>query len=237
MPSGGAQFGHLHQLHQQLKEIQDQLARGPRQIKARQNRIRDVEQELTSKEQELKETRAAADRKNLDLKSKEVHLNDLQGKLNAATSNREYDIIRGQMDADRAAKAVLEDEILEWFDRVDAIQVEIGELKDKIKTAEADARKFADDFESKASGLQDQERKFQSEIAQAEKLLPPEIVDKYRRLVEAYGADALASAENGVCNNCFVAITAQAKVLLNSGKTLFCSSCGRLLYHAGTNEH
>lgn len=232
MPSAGAQFSHLHQLHLQLKEVQDHLARGPRQIKARQQRITEAEQALVQKENEFKEARAAADRKNLDLKSKEVHLGDLQGKLNAATSNREYDIIRGQMAADKAAKAVLEDEILEWYDRVDAIQSAIAELRGKIKEAEAEARKFAEEFEQKAGGLRERERELQGKVAEAEKSLPVEIMDKYRRLVEAYGADALSSAENGVCNNCFVALTAQNRVLLNSGKTLFCSSCGRLLYHS-----
>lgn len=232
MPSAGAQFSQLHQLLLQLKEVQNQLAHGPRQIKARQRRVSESQEELSRKEAELKEARATADRKNLDLKSKELHLGDLQAKLNAATSNREYNIIRGQMDADRAAKAVLEDEILEALDRVDTIQGQIEQIHEQIQHHEAETRKFAEEFERKAGTLQDREAELKQQITEAEKHLPGEIMEKYRRLVEAHGADALSPADGGVCNNCFVALTAQSKVLLNSGKTLFCFSCGRLLYQS-----
>jgi predicted nucleic acid-binding Zn-ribbon protein len=40
----------------------------------------------------------------------------------------------------------------------------------------------------------------------------------------------MASVANGVCNQCYVSITSQNKVLINGGKVLFCSSCGRMLY-------
>jgi len=216
----------------QLKEVQDVLARGPKQIRQRQARTTEAEQRLAAKEAEYKECRATVDRKNLDLKSKESHLNDLQGKLNQAASNREYDIIRGQMEADRAAKAVLEDEILEWLDRVDACQREVGECKTAIQTANDEVRRFASEFELKSADYHAEEQRLNAEITQAESIIPPEVKQEYRRLIASYGADGLASCKNGVCNQCFVNLTQQNKVLLNSGKTLFCSVCGRLLYPA-----
>jgi len=230
MASAGAQYGHLHQLLMQLKEVQDQLARGPRQIQARQARTVEAEKHLVLKETELKEARATVDRKNLDLRSKEAHLADLQGKLNQAASNREFDIIRGQMDADRAAKAVLEDEILEWLDRVDAHQQEVAEARKKIQEATEEVRRFATDFEQKADEFRSQEQRLQTEIAEAEKIIPPEIKPQYRRLIDTYGAEGMASSQNGVCNQCYVNLTSQNKVQLNSGTLLFCSVCGRLLY-------
>ncbi|SFI16777.1 zinc ribbon domain-containing protein [Planctomicrobium piriforme] len=237
MASVAAQFNHLHSLLVQLKEAQDHLIKGPRQIKARQARVTEAEQQLAVKEQEWKDARATVDRKNLDLRSKESHLNDLQGKLNTASSNREYDIIRGQTGADQAAKAVLEDEILEWLDRVDVLQREVAECKLLIKQVQDDAHKFANDFETKASGLMQQEEELKKQIAEAEKIIPKDFYAQYRRLVEAYGAEGLASSENGMCNQCYVGITPQNRVLLNSGKLLFCSVCGRLLYPFDREAH
>lgn len=232
MPSIGAEFRALHDLTIQLKEVQDQLSRGPRQIKARQTRIGEAEGALAEREQELKEARTATDRKNLDLKSKEAHLGDLQGKLNTASSNREYDIIRGQIEADRAAKAVLEDEILEWLDRVDARQKDVAAAKAKIQDLQKEARDFATDFENRAAVLHQQESALKAQVAEAEKALPQEILPQYRRLADAHGADAMASAKGGVCNFCFVSLTAQSRVMLGTGKLLICHSCGRLLYPA-----
>ena len=232
MPPSAADYRRLHELHLQLKTTQDALAKGPRQIKARQTRIEDAKQVLVDKEGELKEVRALVDRKNLDLKSKETHLGDLQAKLNAASSNREYDIITGQIEADQAAKAVLEDEVLEALDRVDAALAEIEESKSEIAQLEDETRQFATDFENKATGLQEQEQKLRGQIKEAETVVPSEIREQYQRLVDAYGPKALASTSGGACNNCFVQLTPQSKVHLNSGKVLFCGSCGRLLYQA-----
>lgn len=230
MASIGAQFSHLHQLLLQLKEVQDQLARGPKQIKQRQTRQTAAEEALVAKEAELKETRATIDRKNLDLRTKEAHLLDMQTKLNQASSNREFDIIRGQLEADKAAKAVLEDEILEWLDRADALQREVAACQEAIQEAANEVRRFANEFETKSVTLRSQESHLKSAIEAAEGFISTEVRPQYRRVVDAYGADGLASSKGGVCNQCFVALTAQNRVALNSGKPLFCPTCGRLIY-------
>lgn len=230
MASVGEEYRRLHELHQQLKEVQDQLARGPRQIKARKARVAEAELALTEREKEFKEARASSDKKNLELRSKESHLNDLQAKLNQAASNREFDILRGQMDADRAAKAVLEDEILEWLDRADARQADIAEAKKQVQDVSRDTQVFADEFEKQSVQLRSQESELQGKIAVAEKIIPGEIIGQYRRQVAAHGADGMASTESGACGNCNVTLTAQNKVQINSGKLMFCSTCGSLLY-------
>lgn len=232
MPSGGPDFSRLHQLLQSLKKVQDQLARGPRQIKLRQKKTEDVRAELTAKEVELKFTRSEADKKGLDLKTKEAHLLEMKRKLNAASSNREYEIITGQIDADTAAKAVLEDEILEYMDRVEGLQNDVAECKKRIDCCASDTREFASNFESKAAGLIQEEQAYRVKVKEATKVVPTEIRDQFFRMVEAYGPDAMADCSAGVCSHCFVQMTPQARVMLNNGKSLFCGSCGRLNYLA-----
>ncbi len=230
MPPAGPDFIRLHHLLQELKKVQDQLVRGPRQIKVRKQRIETSQAELNEKEDELKSSRAEADKKNLDLKSKESNIVELKRKLNGAASNREYEIITGQIEADTAAKAVLEDETIEYLDRVDVLMKEIEECNSRIKEATADAELFTKAFEEKADDLRAKEVELSGKFKEAASVIPREIREQFHRLVEAYGPDAMAESENGVCNNCFVSLTPQAKVMLNSGKTLFCGSCGRFLY-------
>lgn len=230
MPSAGPDFGRLHQLLQNLKRVQDQLQRGPRQIKARQKKVVEAQNALSEKEAELKSVRAESDKKNLDLKTKESNLVDFKRKLNAAKSNREFEIISGQIDADIAAKAVLEDEIIEYLDRVDALQKEIEVVKTKITQSEEDARNFASEFESKAVELQDKEKELREQVKDAQQIVPKEMREQFGRLVNAYGPEAMAECVNSSCSHCFVKMTPQSRVMLNSGKVLFCGSCGRLNY-------
>ncbi len=215
---------------QQLQAVRDKLSGGPRQIRVRESRIAQGEQLVVKRTEDLKLTRAAADGKNLELKSKEVGLLDLQRKLNVSSSNREYDAAQTQIDADKAAKAVLEDEILELLDRAEDIQKEIARAKEAVAKSQADLEKFRADFDSQADEWKQQQANLEKQVAVAESALTGLDKNKYERLVDAYQADALADADTGNCSNCYVNLTPQQRVQLNSGKHLFCGSCGRLLY-------
>ncbi len=64
----------------------------------------------------------------------------------------------------------------------------------------------------------------------AERQLPGEILERYRRLVKNHGADALAVLESRSCSACFTKLSPQDVVNVNVGKFVFCRACGRLLY-------
>lgn len=220
----------LHRHHLALKEVQDELSRGPRQVRARDNQLAQLDADRKAKEDELKQTRAATDRKNLDLKSSESKLKDLDRKQNEAASNREFDILKGQIAADQASNAVLQDEILEFLDKVDRIQAEIAGIAERRVKLAAERNQFATQFEQRAIELRKQEIELQAQVTESEAMIPESIKAHYRRLVDAYGANGMASIDNGMCTHCYVSLTPQIAVQINTGTPTFCSSCDRLLY-------
>jgi hypothetical protein len=219
----------LHRIHLALREVRDQLARGPKQVQARRQLVEKARAEVDSLRAQLKEARANADRKSLDLRSKEAKLVELQAKLNMASSNREFDIIRGQLEADKVAKSVLEDEILEALETVDRLQVAIGEAEGRVRQAEAEQVRAAAEVAAAEPGLRAQADSLDQQLRDTEVVLAGETAQRYRRLVEAHGADALAAVDGTVCTNCYVSLTPQSRVALSQGKIIFCN-CGRLLY-------
>ena len=148
-----------------------------------------------------------------------------------AASNREYEILTGQIAADTMANSVLEDEILEALTKIDQVQVDVKKGEQDVATAEADLAKVTKEVADREAGLKSQADTFQAEVAAAEKFLPNDIVPQYRRTVQAFGADALAAVENRFCTNCNIQLTSQKMVELKNGKWMFCT-CGRLLYSA-----
>jgi len=219
-----------HRHHLAFKSVQDELTRGPRQVRARDNQLAQLDADRKAKEEGLKQTRAATDRKNLDLKSSEAKLKDLDRKQNEAASNREFDILKGQIAADKASNSVLQDEILEFLDKVDQIQVEIAAIGERRAKLEAERNVFAAQFESHSVELRKQEAELKTHVQDAEKAIPETIKAHYRRLVDAYGADGMASIDNGMCTHCYVSLTPQIAVQIGGGEPTFCSSCDRLLY-------
>jgi predicted nucleic acid-binding Zn-ribbon protein len=214
-----------------LREISDELERGPRQIAGRKLTVEKKKEELDALRNKLKQMKVAADQKNLQLKSSEARIYDLNGKLNSAANNREYEALRSQIAADTMAKSVLEDEILEALEKLDVAQIEVKKSEAEIAVHEADLQKLTAQVNAKEAGLKEQAAALQINVSEAEKILPPEIVPQYRRLVQAYGDKALAPVINKSCSECFVSVTAQVYVELRSGKVKFCT-CGRLMYVA-----
>lgn len=227
----------LHRHHLALKEVRDELARGPRQVRARDNQLAQLDADRKAKEDELKQTRAATDRKNLDLKSSESKLKDLDRKLNEATSNREFDILKGQISADQAANAVLQDEILELLDKVDRVQSEISAIADKRVKLDAERQAFVKQIEAQAVVLKQKEVELAGVVEDSEKTIPESIKVHYRRLIDTYGADGMASIDQGMCTQCYVSLTPQIAVVIASGVPTFCSSCDRLLYAPPAAPH
>jgi predicted nucleic acid-binding Zn-ribbon protein len=233
MSATGDGLKRLHELHLQLREVQGELELGQRQIAARQQAFGKKQAELEDRRQKLKQAKVTAEQKNLQLKTNEAKIAELKAKQNTVTSNREYDILRGQIDADTMAKSVLEDEILEAMEAVDRGQSELKVFEQEVAAAEAELKSFTAAIESKVPGLKQRAEELNVQVADAEKFLPGEIAATYRRLVQVHGADALAAVDNKSCGNCYVSLTQQMLVELNSGKLLFCKTCGRLLYLPG----
>jgi uncharacterized protein len=235
MSAATAGLKRLHELHIRLQDINKQLEHGPRQVKARQQILSRKQAEADALKAELKQTRMLADQKNLQLKTNEGKIEQLRAKLNQATSNREFDVFKSQIDADTMANSVLEDEILEVLEKVDQHQQKIKQAEDDASQTAADVRRVADEVEATAPKLRAQAAELQTSLAEAEKILPSTVIVTYRRLVQAHGAGALATVENSACTACFEILSANYLVELNTGKFLFCRSCGRLLYRPESN--
>ena len=108
----------LHRLHRQTTELRNRLARGPKQIKAKENNLTHVEGELDATKEKHKKSQLLLSEKELNLKERENRILDIQAKLNSASSNREYTTFVEQIAADEQANSVLADEILELYDKV-----------------------------------------------------------------------------------------------------------------------
>ncbi len=68
------------------------------------------------------------------------------------------------------------------------------------------------------------------ELRNAEQQLPDNILHASKRSVESKGPDAMSAVEDESCGGCYQILTLNQYNDLNLGRTIFCGSCGRLLY-------
>lgn len=223
-------LGKIHRLHLKREGTQTRLERGPKQIKARENLIATKHQELEEARSAHKKLKMKADELSLQLKTNEARIEELKLRLNAAASNKEFNIIKGQIDADTVSNSVLEDEILEALEKVDDSTAALAAMEQGVKDAEEQTRQAIQQVSDAEPGLRDESAQLNELIREAETTIPAKVSEQYRRLVQTHGAGAMADVTNSVCGNCYVTITPQMMVQLRTGTVIFCNSCGRMLY-------
>jgi uncharacterized protein len=222
----------LHQIHQQLDELRDRVERGPKQVRARQATVAQLNAKLEEARNRVKEGRVAIDRKQLDLKAGEQKIVDLRVKLNGCSSNREYQSFLEQIAAAEMANSVLADEILEAMEKSDTLNTAVAEAERQVASGKQELDKTQRSVEDSAAAILADITRLEASLAEAEKVLPAEFKSDYQRVVRSKGADSLASVEDGVCGACGQQITLNMQNELMLSKPVFCKSCGCLLYLA-----
>lgn len=220
----------LHRLLEQLSDLRSRLERGPKQVAAHRAGVKKLEEGVAEAHERVKETKLAADRKQLDLKESEAKLDKWRGQLNAASSNTEYKALQEQIAAGEMAGSVLEDEILEMLGRIDELTAAAGEAEKGLETGKAELAKVEAHVAETSETLRAEIARLEADLATAEKALPGDFKENYRRMVAAKGPDGLAPFEDGVCQGCGQSITLNMQNDLALSRPVFCQSCGSLLY-------
>lgn len=222
----------LHRIHIQLSDLNERLARGPRQVKARQANIAQQEAMLAAAQDRVKEARKLTDQKQLNLKASEQKIIDWRVKLNTCSSNREYQTLVEQIAAAEMANSVLADEILEGMEKIDQLVVQVKEAEEALAAMKNDHLKFRDQVVAEGQVVSGDVTRLQAELAEAEKGLPLTLREDYQRVIRGKGAEGMASVEDMVCQGCGQKITLNMQNELMLSHPIFCKSCGSLLYLA-----
>jgi len=220
----------LHRIHRQLSDLRDRLARGPKQVAVIETNVKRAEEDVATAKTTHKQARIAADEKQLQLKQREAKLNDLNGKLMAAQSNKEYQLLKDQIAADKQANSVLADEILEALDKIDQLAAAIKLAEENLGKQKDELAKVKKRVDDQQQGLESELSRVTSELTKAEEMVPEDFKADYLRLAKSRGADSMAPVEDESCGGCFQTLAPQTQDLLRREKPVFCKSCGRLLY-------
>ncbi len=220
----------LHRIHKQLTDLKGRRDRGPKAILACEANVKAREAELNKVREDLKTMRKNIDAKQLQLKTTEQKIKDLNTKLNTAASNREYQIFKDQIAADTMANSVLEDEIIEMMDKTEAFVPKIGEAEKILKATRDKAASVKDEVQAQADTVKGEIVRLEGELKVCEQELPAPVRDMYLRQAMKKGEDAMAEIVDGACGGCYQQIPINIQSNIRMLQPNFCKTCGRLLY-------
>ncbi len=220
----------LHRILRQQADIRGQLERGPRTVKAARNVWEIATQSLAAHREEVKKKRMDADRNQLQLRTREAKIFELEGKMNMAKGNREYQALKDQIAADQQANLVMSDEILETLEEIDRLMGLTAGFEERVRVTEAEAKKVEAATEERKAVLEADLARVGEELVATEGRLTGELKKKYMQLVEARGEDALAPLEGKACGGCNTSLSPRILDRLRMSEPMVCTSCACLIY-------
>lgn len=220
----------LHVLLRQLAEAEASLAEGPRAVTAAEKHVTQTEQAIEQQKQLIKSNRKSADELNLKLKTKESELAKLQGQLNTASSNKEYDIIKGQLETGKKDRSQMEETAFAAMEEIDSSQKKLKELEAEFQAKKKNIQAEKAAFDQRKPELEAMASDIKIKISEAENVIPGQGKAAYDRLRKAHGAAALAVMEDGFCEACSTKVTNQDMVRIRMSDFMSCRGCGRILY-------
>lgn len=221
----------LHALLLQLAEAEAAFSEGPGSVMVAEKQVAQMEQQIEDQKAKIKQTRKTADELNLKLKTKESELRKYEGQLNTATSNKEFDIVKGQIANVRTEQSDIENAAFEALEAIDATQVALKILETELKNRRQAAATIKAEVAASIPALEATIENIKAQIEVAEKVIPPgEGLSAYRRLRIANGPGALAGIEDDFCEGCNCKVTNQDLVRIRTGEFMRCRECNRGLY-------
>ncbi|MEM6471278.1 MAG: phospholipase [Planctomycetota bacterium] len=220
----------LHSLQLNVADLEGQLQRGPKQIKAGEANLEKAQAVVDKAKEDVKSATIACDEKQLQLKSREDRIEELKAKLNTANSNKEYNLLKEQIAADQQANSVQSDEILEGLERIDELNEAVGVAQQEyaVKKEEHDAR--VQKIEERLKVVQSDLEHIRTELANAEQQIPAAAKSEYVRLTSSRKDEALAPVEDHCCEGCNQTLTTQMIDRVRLGFLTECPSCAAWLY-------
>ena len=183
----------LQRVENHLRAVKTKLTRCRRSVIFQENQLRTLQSGLEAKQEEIKLTRIQVDRLELELKSRDEHIEKLRSHLNLARTNKEYSALLTELNTAKADDSKLETQVLELMKNIEADETACGELKKQIEEQKSKLEEVRKETEVKASGFEKELEEIQAEWdAAAKEIKDKKALTVFERVAETYDGEAMA---------------------------------------------
>ena len=232
MPTVTATLRECHRLRKHLRNLQEEIDRGPRVLKAHQMKLAQEEQAHKDHHEKIKTLRLRQKDDEGTLKQAETRLAKLEDQLTGIANQKEYAAKQSEISQAKEKKGALEDAILATITDLEEKQRQVPEVEKQWADAQAEFVRSQDEAKERILQLQAEQVAARDELTRHEATLPDKVRTTYNYLVKNHGPEAMAAVKERTCQGCRTGMTQQRIIELQTGDFIQCASCGKMLYLA-----
>jgi len=226
----GDTFREIHRLRKHARDLQQEIDRGPIQLKARRGVAARAADAAKAAHDDLKKLKVGTHEKEVSLKATHTQIAKYEKQLDEVKDKKQYDALKLEIAGARQKAQGFEDQILEAMTQAEEKAAKLPEQDKAAAKAQDDLKAFEKEQTERIARLAEQLKTTLGELKTVETNIPEQFVPQYQRMVAAFGADSLAGVENHSCKYCHTHITVQQMHEVETGQFVTCRSCCRGLY-------
>jgi predicted nucleic acid-binding Zn-ribbon protein len=152
----------------------------------------------------------------------------------SVTHARELEQIQQKATEYRSAQSKIEEEILQLMETDEQLTTELQQLAQRQQTAGQEQQQIQAELKQQSFALIVEKEELQAELAELEPQIPPEWLERYRRIAKAHREIGIAKVKQDSCGACHVSLADfhLQQVKRGEDKLQFCENCGRILYYS-----
>lgn len=228
----------LYKLDRELHTLKNSLDSVQREQKRQFAKITDLTNKLNTQDTANKKVQADININDLELKTRNEHIEKMRGSLNVTKTNKEYSAILVQISAEKSDISKLEAAMLELMQQAETNTKAIAELQASIASEQKVLEKIESEQQDKVNALQGQIDAVQEKRNAAAKTVPGEALRQYDRVSIKFPGDAMAPVnfneddlDEISCGACYMGLNVEhLNALRGRDEIRRCNSCHRILY-------
>jgi hypothetical protein len=228
----------LYKADQQLRAAQARLEAASKDVRVQQRRVDDLAERHRLAHTKLMESRAKNSEVELDLKSRDAHIEKLRSQQQNAKNNKEYQAFLVEISTEKVDKTKIEEELMKLMELVEKGQQDEKELTTQLEAENARLATLKEQIGSKLTALQAEIEALRGPRDEAHAAVPAAAQQMFDRLADRHEGEAMSALykpdprrEEYVCSACNMELVPDVYNKLHSrDEQLFCPSCRRILY-------
>ena len=228
----------LFKIDRDLQQLKNGLENAQKEQKQQQTKIAKLQKEHDIHNTAYKKLQAEMSTRDLDMKSRQEHIEKLRTSLNATKTNKEYSAILVHISGEKAEVSKIENAVLEQMQQLETLGKSMGTLREQIAAEEQTLAKIETQHAEKVNALTGEINAMSARRAEAAKSVPKEALRQYDRVSQKYPGDAMAPLEfdehdldSVSCGSCYMGLNVEHLNALRGRDAIRrCDSCNRILY-------
>ncbi len=228
----------LHKIDHDIHEFQGRLAALLKDQVAVETNIVRLTEHLAELESAGRKLQTGISGHELDITSRQEHIEKMRQSLNVTKNNKEYSAILVQISAEKAEVGKIEKIALDLMQQLESNTKAASDLKIQLEKAQSSLA----ETQRKNSEQVGQVRQFIRELEDRRGValahVPPDARRQYERILLKYPGNVMAAAEfdgddleNVSCGGCYMSLNVEDVNLLRGRDEIRkCNSCGRILF-------